>query len=195
MGWFRGLGPRVLCRRRKSCSCSLFDAVSEYSKNGCLRFSIHSPSITSDPQTTATPSHSSLSSQLPPTLNASPMSRPLRLVINPTRAQCRSHTTVARPPRFAPVQILPNASLETFRRDAFESAVPALLPRGAFADLAARKKWFVKSAEDEWVLNVEYLAWYGDSVVPLEILTREHGQERGEERFERVEMPLSVFLE
>ena len=136
-------------------------------------------------------------------LNASPMQRTLRTLLNFPRAQCRLYTSTP-PPRFAPVPILSDASLETFRRDAFEPAVPAMLPRGAFADVPARGKWFVKGhnaegEKDEWRLNVEYFRRFGDTAVALEILSGggEDGKQMdgGSERFERVEMPLSVFLE
>lgn len=128
------------------------------------------------------------------------MQRVLRPLLNPTRAQCRkSHTASALAPRFAPVQILPDASLETFRRDAFDPAVPALLPRGAFGELEAREKWFVKRGEGKgvWGVDVDYLGRYGDVVVPLEVVSSSGREEGGggEEKFERVDMPLSVFLE
>lgn len=107
-----------------------------------------------------------------------------------SRIQCRRHSSTVR--SFRPVQVLPDAYLETFRKHAFEPGAPALLPRETFQKLPAIEKWFVKWSDEEReakALNVDYLAEYRDIVVPLELST-----EDGED-FDRVEQPLRMFVE
>lgn len=90
--------------------------------------------------------------------------------------------------RFAPVPVLRDSTVETFRKHAFEPALPALLPRGSFEDLPAVGKWFIKSGDGEYCrLNAQYLAAYKDTLVPLEVSV--------EERFERVQGSLGTFVE
>lgn len=102
-----------------------------------------------------------------------------------SRIKCRAYTSAR---RFRPVQVLPDGSVETFRRQAFEPQVPALLPRKTFLELPAVKQWFVKHSKlGESALNLDYLGEHGDTFVPLEL--------SDEETFERVVQPLNVFLE
>ncbi|SMR42636.1 unnamed protein product [Zymoseptoria tritici ST99CH_1A5] len=84
--------------------------------------------------------------------------------------------------------MLPNASLDGFREKAFNPALPALLPRQFFAELPAIGKWFMRrKIGDAMALNTDYLADYGDTVVPLEITLND--------QFVRVEQELSFFLD
>lgn len=106
-----------------------------------------------------------------------------RSTVRVSRAQCNYYSTAPRPRK---VPVLPDASLETFRRDAFEPARPALLPRQHFSRLPAVSKWFSHTA-DHAVLNARYLSPFGATVVPLEITN--NGQ------FVRIEQSLSFFLE
>lgn len=102
-----------------------------------------------------------------------------------SRAQCNSYATT-RGPRNVPM--LADASLETFRRDAFEAALPALLPRQHFVHLPATTKWFLHSPHGGPItLNRTYLARFGSTRVPLEI-TNQGLFVRGEQSF-------SFFLE
>lgn len=86
------------------------------------------------------------------------------------------------------VPILPDASLETFTKHAFNAAVPARLPRQHFADLPAIRKWFTKpTSATPTLLNTAYLSKFGATLVPLEI--------SNETQFTRIEQSLSFFLE
>lgn len=98
---------------------------------------------------------------------------------------CRRHYTTT--PSLKPVPLLPNDSIETFRKDAFDPATPALLPAKSFAELPAIRKWFLKGPDDRMVLNDSYLNRYGSTLVPLEIM-------KGI-LFSRSEQTLSFFLE
>lgn len=100
-------------------------------------------------------------------------------------SRCRQFSTG---PVLRPVLMLPNASLDGFREKAFNPALPALLPRQFFAELPAIGKWFMRrKIGDAMALNTDYLADYGDTVVPLEITLND--------QFVRVEQELSFFLE
>ncbi|KAK5128163.1 hypothetical protein LTR08_004089 [Meristemomyces frigidus] len=95
-------------------------------------------------------------------------------------------TTTTRGLRTVPT--LPDASLETFRREALSPETPALLPRGTFNHFPAVSKWFTPpSASHPLTLNQAYLTRYGPTLVPLEIT--HDGQ------FARLEHSLSFFLE
>lgn len=86
------------------------------------------------------------------------------------------------------MRVLSNGSVETFRRDAFQPAVPAVLPSKHFAAMPAIHKWFLKSADNESIaLNASYLAKFGATIVPLEISNYDS--------FSRIEQSLSFFLE
>nr|POE47416.1 lysine-specific demethylase jmj30 [Quercus suber] len=108
-------------------------------------------------------------------------------------AKCRLYATAA---AFTtrPVPILSNTCVDTFRREAFDPATPALFPRGCFANMPAVKKWFIPTREAEESpqanasrsLNRSYLARFGATRVPLEISHEQH--------FMRIEQSLSFFL-
>lgn len=101
-------------------------------------------------------------------------------------ARCRLYASISTP---RAVPILGDASLDTFRRDAFEPATPALLPRNHFADMPAIRKWFVASNGEKGALtlNTTYLAKFGSTIVPLEISNNNE--------FARIEQSFSFFLE
>ena len=129
------------------------------------------------------PSHFSTATTISTSSYLQPMLR--RSVRSVLRAQCRNQSTSHRPQQ---VPQLPDASLETFRKHAFEPAIPALFPRRHFVDLPAVSKWFSKSPKHGYtVLNTTYLSKYGATIVPLEIANDGH--------FARVEQSLSFFLE
>lgn len=66
--------------------------------------------------------------------------------------------------------------------------MPALLPQRTFVDLPAVDRWFIKARNEDYaLLSTDYLAQYSGAQVPLEF--------SNEDGFERVEQPLSVFLE
>lgn len=96
---------------------------------------------------------------------------------------CRTYSSAPVPHA---VPILPDASLESFRKDAFEPQTPALLPRGSFSKLPAVRKWFKKQS-GRVVLNRTHLAPFGSAIVPLEFSNENH--------FTRSEQSLSLFLE
>ncbi|KAI7188379.1 cytochrome P450, partial [Hortaea werneckii] len=100
---------------------------------------------------------------------------------------CKQYST-ARNLRSVPT--LPDASIDTFRQQAFEPATPALLPRGTFNHVPAIAKWFLKaSGKGSSVLEINrsYLSNYASTLVPVEITNQDN--------FARIEQPLSFFLE
>ncbi|TKA59263.1 hypothetical protein B0A55_11143 [Friedmanniomyces simplex] len=101
-----------------------------------------------------------------------------------TLRRCRSYTTKH---GLRPVPILSDAGLETFRKDAFEPATPAILPRQTFSQLPAVQRWFLTASDGRLTLNRPYLARFGSTIVPLEISSND--------RFTRIEQSLSFFLE
>jgi hypothetical protein len=113
------------------------------------------------------------------------------------RVRLFSTSTIFRKPHLSSLPILQDSSIETFKRDAFSSACPHLLPRGTFKNiLPAIDTWFTRTAphgdgQTHKELNIELLERFGDTVVPLEItITPPDGQED----FQRIEAPLSIFL-
>lgn len=85
--------------------------------------------------------------------------------------------------------VLPDASVETFRKHAFEPAHPALLPRGYQAHIPAAHAWFSQpgDAHESIRLNVDYFKNFGAVVVPLEITNNG--------KFARIETSIGFFLE
>lgn len=93
-----------------------------------------------------------------------------------------------------PVPILKDASVETFRKEAFDDLTPARLPSNTFCDLPAIHKWFTEERTSKdppqaatTLLNATYLSKFGATIVPLEITNNAH--------FARIEQSLSFFLE
>lgn len=99
---------------------------------------------------------------------------------------CRPYSTA---PRWRDVPVLPTANLETFRQQAFEPALPCLLPRQTYQSLPATRKWFRASPSNASIceLNSTYLSRYTTTLVPLEITHAE--------KFARIQQPLGFFLE
>ena len=104
----------------------------------------------------------------------------------PSLSKCRSYST-GHSPRAIPV--LSQFSVESFRQQAFEPAVPTVLPRQHFAGLPAVRKWFISASDTKGStgLNVSYLSKFGATIVPIEITN--NGQ------FTRTQQSLSFFLE
>lgn len=101
------------------------------------------------------------------------------------RSTCRLYTTGH---GLRPVPVLPNANLETFCQQAFDTETPALLPRRAFEGLPAVQEWFVKRSNGQQTsLNHSYLYRFGATRVPLEISNND--------QFTRIEQSFSFFLE
>ena len=84
------------------------------------------------------------------------------------------------------MHVLADATLDTFRDQAFNAEAPALLPRKSFVGLPAIQKWFI-SGPGGVSLNRSYLSRFGSTIVPLEFSN--NGQ------FTRSEQSLSFFLE
>lgn len=103
--------------------------------------------------------------------------------------QCSRHSHSTSTSSIRAIPVLPNATLPTFRKEAFEAAIPALLPRQHFLSLPAREKWFQQISETQTSisLNKSYLSQYGDAPVPLELTSNG--------AFTQIEQPLSFFLE
>lgn len=91
---------------------------------------------------------------------------------------------------FRAVPLLLDASLNTFRDQAFNPALPHLLPQGSFTSIPAIQKWFHEPSEHNTPchLNTAYLKTWGPAVVPLEV-TNEEG------KFAQIHQPLQFFLE
>ncbi|KAK4635418.1 Lysine-specific demethylase JMJ30 [Fulvia fulva] len=113
------------------------------------------------------------------------MLRGSRLPASLSHTTCRAYSATTGTRK---VRVLSNGSVETFRRDAFQPAVPAVLPSKHFAAMPAIHKWFLKSADNESIaLNASYLAKFGATIVPLEISNYDS--------FSRIEQSLSFFLD
>ncbi|CAK3892754.1 Hypothetical predicted protein [Lecanosticta acicola] len=112
-----------------------------------------------------------------------------RRIATVSKTQCRFLAS-DHGPRPVPVPTLRDASLDTFRIEAFDAATPARLPLKHFRDLPAAQKWFTRgeySKSRTFILNTAYLSRFGATIVPLEISNAD--------RFARIEQSLSFFLE
>ncbi|PIB02011.1 Lysine-specific demethylase 8 [Cercospora beticola] len=107
-----------------------------------------------------------------------------RGVVRVSRAPCRRYSTLR---HARPIPVLSDATLETFRREAFEPGKPALFPRKHFETIPALQRWFENAKHGRVALDVAYLSKFGATIVPLEITN--NGQ------FVRVEHSLSFFLD
>ena len=111
----------------------------------------------------------------------------LRVTCGGCSIQARCYSTKAA----RTVPTLQDASLETFRQNAFEPAVPALLPRGCQAHMPAVTKWFKqpggKNKSKATRLETRYLSVFGSTSVPLEITN--------DGNFVRIQHSLGFFLE
>ncbi|KAJ9482365.1 hypothetical protein VN97_g11067 [Penicillium thymicola] len=91
-----------------------------------------------------------------------------------SRSSVRSFSASS-PSQYRPINILENATLNTFRQRCFLPEQPAILPRSTFQDLPARQQWFKRASPESTPnpvasLNVDYLQKHGaDAFVPLEL--------------------------
>ncbi|CAI7634071.1 hypothetical protein PCG10_004338 [Penicillium crustosum] len=135
------------------------------------------------------------------------LSRPF-LYYNP-HSSVRSFSASS-PSQYRPLNILENATLDTFRQQCFLPEKPAILPRSTFQDLPARKQWFKRARPESTPnpvasLNVEYLQKHGaDAFVPLELTESTSNAESGSgsgggttetHSFRQFHAPLTLFLD
>lgn len=102
------------------------------------------------------------------------------------------------PLQWRPATELQDGNVEAFRRDAFLSPKPVLMPRGHFNALPAIKKWFKLPKEQDQAFELDqlYLEQFRCAMVPLElsrILTSTNQEDRVS--FQRSDAPLSIFLQ
>ena len=100
---------------------------------------------------------------------------------------------------FQQVQRLPSWDLDGFRQKAFHANLPAQLPSKTAESSRVRHDWFKhdqptihKELAHYWSLNQDFWARYKATVVPLELTAT---SKDGTSRFERMQAPLSLFLE
>ncbi|KGO75116.1 hypothetical protein PITC_069860 [Penicillium italicum] len=113
-------------------------------------------------------------------------------------------------PQYRPLDILDNATLDTFQQRCFLPEQPAILPRSTFQDLPALKKWFKHTSPESTPgtsnvnLNVEYLHKHGaDAFVPLELTESTSTDATSESdsgttemhTFRQFHAPLTLFLD
>lgn len=111
---------------------------------------------------------------------------------------------------YHPLDVLDDASLDSFRENCFVPERPAILPRGHFRGIPAFERWFqaansssfFSSGDNISRLKVEYLHKHGaDAFVPLELTesppypANGNNAEDDEHSFRRFHAPLSVFLQ
>ena len=90
------------------------------------------------------------------------------------------------------VPTLPDASLATFKSEAFEPARPFLLPEGTFSTVPAIGKWFQRDVNTGYsTLNLSHLKQYGDTMLPVEYSNPVKGRDMA---FQRGSAPLALFL-
>ncbi|CAG8891281.1 unnamed protein product [Penicillium egyptiacum] len=114
-------------------------------------------------------------------------------------------------PQYRPLDILENATLDTFQQRCFLPEQPAIFPRSTFQDLPALRQWFRRASQESTQgtsnpvasLNVEYLHKHGtDALVPLELTeststdTTSESDGRATEihSFRQFRAPLTLFL-
>ncbi len=105
----------------------------------------------------------------------------------------------SRPLRWQPLRRLCDGSEDCFVAEAFEPALPALMPLGHFSQLPAIRKWFLQDENSQvgTHLNMDYLSAFKNAIVPLELTrmasTSDDGLNDGS--FQRGEAPFDVFLD
>ena len=108
-------------------------------------------------------------------------------------------SNAVRPGGWTRVNQLATGRVDVVRSNAFTPALPALLPKGFYAQenlMPAIKKWFLPF-NGKLSLNQSYLREFGQTSVPLE-WTRLHDSlvsKENETSFVRQEAPFSLFLE
>ncbi|MCJ1338180.1 hypothetical protein MMC09_003465 [Bachmanniomyces sp. S44760] len=94
---------------------------------------------------------------------------------------------------------LQDSTLETFRNDAYNPAVPVKLPKYAFQDTPAIAKWFLTSEDQQPIsaLNHNYLSTFGQAIVPIELTRQSPSSSKDDttSTFTRSEAPLSFLLQ
>ncbi|KAI9782932.1 MAG: hypothetical protein M1839_004407 [Geoglossum umbratile] len=95
--------------------------------------------------------------------------------------------------RIEPIPVLSDPTVEHFRRHFFYPGLPAIFPRGQFADLPALKRWFRPKDGGPYssaglVLDRRHLLGPDEVMVPLELIS-------GKGEFQRFHAPLSTFVE
>lgn len=128
------------------------------------------------------------------------------------RSSVRSFSASS-PSQYRPLNILENATLNTFQQRCFLPEQPAILPRSTFQDLPAQKQWFKRASSESTPnpvasLNVDYLQKHGaDAFVPLELTESTStdaesesgsGSDRGTTEthsFRQFHAPLTLFLD
>ncbi|EIM85642.1 Clavaminate synthase-like protein [Stereum hirsutum FP-91666 SS1] len=142
-----------------------------------------------------------------------------RVILNRRLPHIRRQSTSPVPQRtgsyvhWAPLPVLSDPSLSTFLDQALDPHLPHILPRGLFANYPAIKEWFIPVAPSAnpgnaspsssshppipqpiLHLNTDYLSRYSDTTVSLELTTTRVSDGTIED-FERVDAPLSLFLQ
>lgn len=128
------------------------------------------------------------------------MSRPwIRIKSQYTISIVYSRRAISSVSKWSSLRRLHDGGLDTFRREAFIPAQPALLPVGCFNGLPAMQKWFSRSKDGSagTILNQPYLTNFGDAIVPLEFSRHKPAilAEGARDSFQRAEAPLQIFLE
>jgi len=121
-------------------------------------------------------------------------SSPNMIVQYNARCARRSYVAVLSHPQLP--RLADGATIETFRRDAFEPNTPILFPKSHFSDLPAISKWFT-SFHDTSTLNIRYFTPLAASTLgaPLEFTpSRSTRAAYRVDGFARRELPLKVFL-
>lgn len=130
---------------------------------------------------------------------------------NKPRSSVRNFSASSNP-QYRPVNILEDATLETFQQRCFLPEQPAILPRSTFQDLPALKQWFKRESPESTPdtsnpgasLNVEYLRQHGaDAFVPLELtestpadaISKSNGETAEIHSFRQFHAPLTLFLD
>ncbi|EED23725.1 JmjC domain protein, putative [Talaromyces stipitatus ATCC 10500] len=115
------------------------------------------------------------------------------------------HSTNLPSIKWIPPNTIPDENdINHFRQHYFQVEKPVVIRAAKFVreDLPGYKKWFTAGGKEDdnshLQLNYKYLSRFGDAVVPLEMTTTtssSNGEDNGEVQFQRINAPLSMFLE
>ena len=91
---------------------------------------------------------------------------------------------------------LPDDSVGSFRKLAFEPCVPAIFPKGSFKSLPAIERWFEydSSNSETWRLRTSYLSRFADVTVPVELTQSRKTASGIETTFDRFEATFDHFI-